>query len=1079
MAGSYTGTINYNNLQHAEIPNFSEMYMQVGMELTKRYWQNRQNYSANIANPLSKINALDEHKGLLSEIKNDYISQFEKFNEEGNWHRAGSAIFEAVDSITNNEGLKAIISSYENYSSLLKDENFKSYDATTQDGIVKASKLNSQPIVYDKENNIASGGFTAINFGKFNDFSELRKSIIDAVSKMPANVTEQQFVREFGDMLEIDGRRIHEAWKTFNTKTEILTPARIENFAVSMMTLTPEYENQSRFLTRMKAISSKFRKNKDGSYFFEDMNGHDIQPLIIQGAPEDWLSFQGVAVSDIFTYKDVKDKNGQVIDKERVVRKDLPASAQQLINNVYDKYGISLTDFLENKLSPEQGKAISEEILNTQITILDNQYKQYLSEHNLEDNKTNKDNYYLSKYEDIVYTNQITDFAKSLGIAFYKYNVKRAEDIKPNSNYGIGLKILNYRKKQQQEEASKYQEALTYAGTTEVKSYVTSMNERKKGLQQLINQKQTELKNLKIGDMPAHGDVNRITQADITTTSSAELRQAAAINEEIAKYKGQLQQDKDNALAVIRGLSNAQIEKIIDENYRTTTKSANEDRDFTEEEVGDLVKRWVENDYDIEKTVSYYDKSSFNNNVSRKYAKEYLYYLLEQTTDNAKSFWDNVLGTTLIGGGAGGGIGTYVTPGIGTGIGAAIGLGVGFLGGIGYNTIDQFIVQGSNYASPEQFQDAFLIAAADLDDADIKNKVSSLSKRYAITAGKEGYSPGIMYASIMPLEGVVKNGGVGITINKDGKVKRLVDDEDALEALSAYFNGYKSSAGKKDLSNSEVSNVTIQPLVHGERDKEGNLQMGYVITQRDGNGKNINSYTAWLQTNDTKFSGFLETFISDINKQQDAIKKENPQLHESLNNDKLIATKSLADINISLHDNNKYSTIPSLIQNVKTMPEGTELSLDMYYTGVNIDPDLKLDILGYGKGNYKYFINAYDGETKLNVNNAAEHGVEPITDKYLLYRSPIDIIPFDTLEDAEAAKYKGGGTIVTNKNDSTRLNVFRKNNNIHIADLVVSVRDGKLELVDYIDDGKTLSGEIPVNVLFTRITNGIVTSKIK
>ena len=60
MANTNTLQLNFNQLQTPKMANPAQIYMAVGQELNKRYYQNREAYINNIANPLSKIQSRKE-----------------------------------------------------------------------------------------------------------------------------------------------------------------------------------------------------------------------------------------------------------------------------------------------------------------------------------------------------------------------------------------------------------------------------------------------------------------------------------------------------------------------------------------------------------------------------------------------------------------------------------------------------------------------------------------------------------------------------------------------------------------------------------------------------------------------------------------------------------------------------------------------------------------------------------------------------------------------------------------------------------------------------------------------------------
>lgn len=373
MANIVTGNYNTETLKTPKVQDYGSIYAAIGNALNQKYYQNRQAYINNIANPLSKIKASNRGKSVLEAERSKLIEGAEKFREEDNWFAADDYIFNTTESILNNEGLKAVQNDYALEQQYIEDLKKSDWDTQSQNAFLLRSRLQSKDIVYDPDTNTVTGGFNGIQIGKKFDVQKYQNDIFNILSKAKADkvsyenlVTNPDAIRQYG--LDIatgyDGEKLASHFIKTGGSKEGITEDQIMSYAMSLLKSNPDYINYLTTVWQNQDALNRFVKDDSSA------GGHlrnyelsDFSSLFSANPTMFALSGLGININEL----GAPTKEGKF-----VLNKNLSDSTKNAIRDIEQKYGINIIDILQNKAY------LSEDIISLGLNnYLDNMFSSY------------------------------------------------------------------------------------------------------------------------------------------------------------------------------------------------------------------------------------------------------------------------------------------------------------------------------------------------------------------------------------------------------------------------------------------------------------------------------------------------------------------------------------------------------------------------------------------------------------------------------------------------------------------------------------------------------------------------------
>ena len=291
--------------QRIENVDFTPMMMQVGNELNKRYWENRQAHLQNLT-ALSKYEATEYGQKMLNQIKEDVNTKASVFEESGDWHKAGDFAYDIAQQLVTDPRLPAIAKDKALYDAFRKSVQESEWDQASQNAILKEAKLGSSELVYNETDKTISGGFSPVNIGTPFDVEAFTKDISSILSKIKEDeisadrLADAQYAREIGltTMTGLDGKAVASHLVKLTEETGGISKERVAAVTQSLIEASPKY---------MAHLRDLARKNFVNKYYNGETNSlKDVQP-------EDVISIIADPTKQFFNQL-LKDKSYSIFD---------------------------------------------------------------------------------------------------------------------------------------------------------------------------------------------------------------------------------------------------------------------------------------------------------------------------------------------------------------------------------------------------------------------------------------------------------------------------------------------------------------------------------------------------------------------------------------------------------------------------------------------------------------------------------------------------------------------------------------------------------------------------------------------
>ena len=234
------------------VHDYATSYINVGNELNKQYWQNRQLYMEGVVQPLAQVEADEFGQEELNRIKGEIESRASEFEESGMWHRAGDFIFNEAKNIATNQTLKEIIKSKSLYDAFVKTVNESNWSSADKAGFMLRAHHTSSKITTD-ENGMVSGGFNPISVGESFDMGKYSLDVMLKLEKVKADkvnvaqmINDPKQLEAYGlpSVVDNEGRTLISHIVEQTTKTETVSAEDLARAAQQIVALNPEVQKQ-------------------------------------------------------------------------------------------------------------------------------------------------------------------------------------------------------------------------------------------------------------------------------------------------------------------------------------------------------------------------------------------------------------------------------------------------------------------------------------------------------------------------------------------------------------------------------------------------------------------------------------------------------------------------------------------------------------------------------------------------------------------------------------------------------------------------------------------------------------------
>lgn len=439
MANTNTLQLNFNQLQTPKMANPAQIYMAVGQELNKRYYQNREAYINNIANPLSKIQSRKEDAELLNNIKSNITEGAKEFSETNDWSQATNYVFEASEKLLTNEGLKGIMSSYAAEQQYLKDLKESKWDATQQAAFMLRSKHQSSAIDYDYDNNVVrGGGFNGVSFGEPLDVSKIDEKITSAISKVKAGgyditkiITDPNnpLIQELGSITGETGEQVVSHFIKYKEANEGVDYQKIANYVYSALANNPEYTNYLKTINTNNDFLLRYDEKSNS------LRNYTPQDMINKGM------FKGNTIASVLAGYNLNVANIGKVNKDGSItlKSNMSDETSELLNSIERETGFDVLQFIQNpnKIDPRQAQAYQEFINGGLVRNIESSINDLKQRYAKQGINVSEESLYKSLSDDLFVRSNIEEKATSMG-NLYSYNkITRASDLIDNKAYAL------------------------------------------------------------------------------------------------------------------------------------------------------------------------------------------------------------------------------------------------------------------------------------------------------------------------------------------------------------------------------------------------------------------------------------------------------------------------------------------------------------------------------------------------------------------------------------------------------------------------------------------------------------------
>lgn len=169
------------------VHDYATGFIQVGNELNKQYWQNRELFVTRVVDPLSKMQTTEYTKDAVNQIRNKYNEMFTDVEASGDWHKIGNKIYDATQGILMDPVIKDVERNNALYIDNMKAIDESDYDQRTKLALKRMASHQSSALQITEDGKGTIGGYNPIAVGKPFDEDKFLMDIVSKLGKMKAD----------------------------------------------------------------------------------------------------------------------------------------------------------------------------------------------------------------------------------------------------------------------------------------------------------------------------------------------------------------------------------------------------------------------------------------------------------------------------------------------------------------------------------------------------------------------------------------------------------------------------------------------------------------------------------------------------------------------------------------------------------------------------------------------------------------------------------------------------------------------------------------------------------------------------
>ena len=251
--------------QPIENIDFTPMLMQVGNELNRKYYENRQAHLENIT-ALSKIEASEYGQELLNGLKSEFNQSSAEFEESGMWHKADDFNFEMTKKLLTDPRIPAIAKDKAQYDAFKKELADSKWESTYKVGMMNMAKAQSSNL--ELKDGVVIGGFSPVQVGEPYDIQKRLDDALKIVSDAKANkesaaqfINDPNALRALGIPEEIDpitGQPVFAKFVKRKSTTESVTWDDVTNAVMLYVKSDKKYITEHKRLSLLERFAYDF-----------------------------------------------------------------------------------------------------------------------------------------------------------------------------------------------------------------------------------------------------------------------------------------------------------------------------------------------------------------------------------------------------------------------------------------------------------------------------------------------------------------------------------------------------------------------------------------------------------------------------------------------------------------------------------------------------------------------------------------------------------------------------------------------------------------------------------------------------
>ena len=483
------------------VHDYATGWIQVGNELNKQYWQNRQAHLENLT-ALSKVEASEYGQGLLNQVRSEYDTEADKFEKDGNWHKAGNFIYDMAQKLITDPRLPAIAKDKAQYDAFMKSVADSDWSTSDKEGFSLRAHHASSDLKF--EDGVVSGGFIPINIGKPFNMSEYSKDVLNIIKNVNADsatwreiIADPKALKALGlpSITNNKGETIISHMLISDIKSETVTPEKVQAAALQLMLTNEEAQEQifqettNRFYRNyydkatktFKGLSEEDRAKIFGHQYY----GSDGKELTLKFIE----STLGLNRSD-YWHDDGKGK--KVFNKTKVKSSSWGVDYESINDKCEEFFGVSLEELYT--------KPLNDKVINNVASL----YTMTYLDNNTGGSGSDDPKIYTLALQELIKNNWTDTISSITGTAInlYAYNkIDKQTKAVENPAFAIELKAQKDKEAAAEAEAKRWNESVNPNAypSLDIDKAVTDPNYLKNNLE-YVNKLSNDINVLKVNN---------------------------------------------------------------------------------------------------------------------------------------------------------------------------------------------------------------------------------------------------------------------------------------------------------------------------------------------------------------------------------------------------------------------------------------------------------------------------------------------------------------------------------------------------------------------------------------------------